>query len=107
MMNTHTYLLCLAEPGMLDQMSSENETTMDEYFARLQQSLHDGRLLLAGPCEDKTFGIVIFRVQSIDDAQRFMSDDPAVRSGLMSTKLHPFRISLVANDALITEDAPE
>ena len=106
-MNTCICLLRPTAPGILDRMSPENETIMDEHFVQLQQSLHDGRFLLAGPCEDEAFGIVTFRAQSIGGAQRFMSDDPAVRSGLMGAKLQPFRISLVANDALITEDASE
>ena len=107
MLNTYIYLLRLAKPGILDRMSPEHEAIMDEHFARLQQALSDGRLLLAGPCEDDAFGIVIFRAQSIDDAQRFMSDDLAVRRGLMIAKLHPFRISLVANAPWIAEDTPQ
>jgi uncharacterized protein YciI len=107
MLNTYIYLLRPATPGILGQMLPKQEAIMDQHFARLQQSLHDGRLLLAGPCEDEAFGIVIFRAHSIDDAQQFINDDPAILSGLMSAELHPFRISLAADDIWLTEDASE
>ena len=92
----------------MSQLSpQEQEAIKGEHFMRLQQSLRNGRLLLAEPCEDEAFGMVIFRAQSIDAAQRFMSDDPAVRSGLMNTELHTFRVSLVANGPWAAEDVLE
>jgi len=94
MTNTYVYLLRPAMPDILDQMNPEREAVMDQHFTRLQQALSYGKLLLAGPCEDEAFGLVVFRAQSMDDAQQFMNDDPAVRSGLMTAELHPFRVSL-------------
>ena len=99
MMNTYVYLLRPVTRGILDRMNPEREAVMDQHFTRLQQILSSGRLLLAGPCEDEAFGLVVFRAQSMDDAQRFMNDDPAVRSGLMTAELHPFRVSLLGTSA--------
>ena len=99
MMNTYVYLLRPVTRGILDHMNPEREALMDQHFTRLQQILSSGRLLLAGPCEDEAFGLVVFRAQSMDDAQRFMNDDPAVRSGLMTAELHPFRVSLLGTSA--------
>ena len=95
MMNTYVYLLRPVTRGILDHMNPEREAVMDQHFTRLQQALSDAKLLLAGPCEDEAFGLVVFRAPSIEDAQRFMNDDPAVHSGLMTAELHPFRVSLL------------
>lgn len=95
MTRTYIYLLRPITPGIPSQILPYHEALMDEHFARLQQSLRDGSLLLAGPCEDETFGIVVFRAKSMGDAQQFMNDNPAVRGGLMTAKLHPFHVSLL------------
>ena len=73
---------------------------MDEHFAYLQGLRADGRLVLAGPCMDGAFGIVILRTSSPDDglgleeARVMMAMDPAVSAGVMQAELHPFKISL-------------
>jgi hypothetical protein len=54
-----------------------------------------GRAILAGPCLDQTFGIVIVRAHSLEEARSLMQADPAVRNGIMSAELHPFRVSLM------------
>jgi uncharacterized protein YciI len=72
----------------------EHEPIMSEHFQYLKQWMEDGKLLLAGPCEDEAFGIVIFYGESDDDAQAFMDNDPAIRDGIMTAEWHRFRVSL-------------
>jgi len=40
-------------------------------------------------------GVVLFRTATDDEALEFMQSDPAVRHGLMTAELHPFRVSLI------------
>ncbi len=90
------YLLQPARPGLIEEATSEEEAALERHFAYLQAALAEGRLILAGPCLDGGFGIVIFAAQSAGAALRFMQGDPAVQEGLMRAELHPFRISLQA-----------
>jgi len=92
---TFVYLLKPSRARLIPDASPGEEATLGEHFEYLQTGLSEGRLILAGPCEDGEFGIVIFRAGTEEEALEFMEDDPAVRGGLMTAELHPFRISLV------------
>lgn len=70
---------------------------MSEHFGYLQSLLGEGKLLLAGPCLDGTFGIVIYQADSDQEAENIMMDDPAVKAGIMTAEFHPFKVSLLAN----------
>jgi uncharacterized protein YciI len=51
--------------------------------------------LLAGPCLDETFGVVIFDAANEEAARSFMLNDPSVENNVMMAELHPLRISLM------------
>jgi uncharacterized protein len=80
--------------GFIDSMTVEEAETMDRHFAYLQGLQSQRRLVLAGPCLDGAFGLVILRASSGEEAGALMESDPAVRAGIMQTELHRFRISL-------------
>ena len=67
---------------------------MEEHFQYLKQATEAGRIVLAGPCLDDTFGIVIMHAEDDAAAQTFMFDDPAVLKNVMMAELHPMRFSL-------------
>ena len=46
------------------------------HFERLQKALAKDKLILAGPCLDGEFGIVVFRAQSREEAEEFVKNDP-------------------------------
>lgn len=91
---TFIYVLRLVKPESFDNMSPEDEKIINEHFERLKKGLDKGTLILAGPCLDGAFGIVIFRAKSLTEAETFMNNDPAVKTGVMTAELHPFRVSL-------------
>jgi uncharacterized protein YciI len=77
----------------------ENPTPLEEeaveaHFQYLQQAVDEGIVLLAGPCLDETFGVVIFKAESEAEARAFMLNDPSVKSNVMMAELHPMNISL-------------
>lgn len=94
-MSTFLYVVKLTKPEMWGKMSSEEEAIVDEHFERLKLVLADGKLVLAGPCLDGAFGIVVFRAESEKEAEKFVRNDPAVKKGIMNAELHPFRVSLI------------
>ena len=61
----------------------------------LQRALEEGKLILAGPCVDGDFGVVVFRAATEEEAEEFMLSDPAVRHGVMTAEPHPYRVSLM------------
>jgi uncharacterized protein YciI len=93
--STYIYVLNLIDRNKFTKTSSEEEAIMSEHFERLKKALADGMLILGGPCLDGEFGVVIFRARSEEEAREFMNDDPAVKHGIMTAELHPFRVSLI------------
>jgi uncharacterized protein YciI len=89
------YVLRLARLEAFEKMSPKEEAIIDEHFEYLKRKLAEKKLVLAGPCLDGKFGIVIFRAESEKEAEEFMKNDPAVRSRVMAAELHPFRVSLI------------
>jgi uncharacterized protein YciI len=100
-MPTFIYVLRTKGRNYIDEATPEEEARLGEHFEYLQQVQGDGKLILAGPCEDGEFGIVVFRAASENEALKFMQNDPAVRHGLMTAELHPFRVSLPATDPVM------
>jgi uncharacterized protein YciI len=44
-----------------------------------------------------SFGIVILKAGSEEEARERMNDDPAVKQGVMRAELYPYRVALMAD----------
>jgi len=64
-----------------DEMLMEKEKN---YLASLQRS---GEILISGPMADGSFGLVVFDVQSLKEAEHIVENQPLVRAGLLSVEL--------------------
>ena len=95
-MRTFCYQNQLVDPSADANPDEATITTMRAHFAYLKDALAAGQLVLAGPCEDLAFGLVIFQAEDDSAARAFMANDPAICAGLMTAELHPFRVSLIA-----------
>lgn len=76
---------------------TENEI-VDRHFTNLQGLLAEGKLILAGrtqTMDENTFGIVILEVDSEEEAQTLMKNDPAVAGGVMTAELFPYKVALI------------
>ena len=87
------YVLRVA-PNMQDEKTwtEADNRAVGAHFARLQKASKTGQVILAGRTTeplDKTFGLVIFKAESHEAAERFMMEDPAVVAKLMTATLHP------------------
>lgn len=91
---TWIYVVHLIRPAAIASPTEEESAAIDRHFVRLQQACGAGIVRLAGPATDGAFGIVIFEAADETAARSFMADDPAVRAGVMTAELHPFRVSL-------------
>ena len=93
-MPEYVYLNHPFRDGFYEQPTSEEDNIMEEHFQYLKQATEAGVVLLAGPCLDDTFGLIIFRAENEESARTFMFNDPAVKKNVMMAELHPMRVSL-------------
>jgi len=71
------------------------DEVMDEHYAYLKKATKEGIVLLAGPCLDETFGIVVLTAEDEAAARNFMLNDPAVKNNVMMAELHPMKVSIL------------
>lgn len=88
------YLLRPIKANFLATITPEEQAIMKEHGLYLQNKLKEKSLILAGPCADTTFGVVLFEAESAEEAKKIMENDPAVKNGAMNSELHPFVLSL-------------
>ena len=93
---TYLYLIRLREQRTLIDPTEDEQEILADHFDYLKSAAGQGKVLLAGPCTDAAFGITIFTATSTEEANTFMNNDPAVKEGIMTAELHPFRISLLS-----------
>jgi uncharacterized protein YciI len=90
------YLIHPLREGFFENPTDAENTAMEEHFQYLKASVQSGEVILAGPCLDQTFGLVVFTAADEASAQAFMMNDPSIIKNVMMAELHPFRMSLLA-----------
>jgi uncharacterized protein len=93
-MPEYIYLTHPFRDDFFEQPTPEEDNIMEEHFQYLKQATEAGIVVLAGPCLDNTFGIVVFHAGDDNAALQFMFNDPSVKRNVMMAELHPMRISL-------------
>jgi uncharacterized protein YciI len=82
----------------LSNWTEKEEKIVERHFAKLQELLKEGKLILAGKTsglDEKTFGIVILEVETEDEALNIMRNDPSVAEGIMEAELFPYDVALI------------
>ncbi|MED1863713.1 YciI family protein [Fictibacillus nanhaiensis] len=93
-----TEFLYQIKPVRADLMENQThgeQEKLQSHFLYLQDLLDKGKLVLAGPCLDASFGVVILQNTNEEEAQEIMENDPAVLGKVMTANLYPFRVSLI------------
>jgi uncharacterized protein YciI len=93
-MSEYIYLIHPIRDGFFEQPTPYEAAVMEEQFQYLKHVTESGRIVLAGPCLDDTFGIVVFHAADDAAAQAFMFGDPSIKKNVMMAELHPMRISI-------------
>jgi len=94
----YLYKIQPTRPEMLTEgPTAEEQRAVSEHFQYLKGLTEAGVVLLAGRTlntDSTSFGIVIFRASSDEEARGIMNADPAVRQGVMRAELYPYSIAL-------------
>lgn len=94
-MEEFVYLIKPVRNDFIGTITQEETEIMDSHFQYLNGLLSEQKLILAGPCLDGAFGIVVFQAESMSSARNIMENDPSVMAGIMNAELHSYRVSLM------------
>ena len=89
------YFIRPHKENFAETMTEEEGNIMGTHFLYLQELLGKGKVILAGPETTGKFGICIIETDSEDEAKEIMMNDPAVKSGIVTPELFPYRVSLI------------
>jgi|WetSurMetagenome_2_1015567.scaffolds.fasta_scaffold255313_1 uncharacterized protein YndB with AHSA1/START domain/uncharacterized protein YciI len=84
-------------PDWPNNMTPAEEKIMDDHFAYLKALVAKKKVLVAGPCFDPVFGLMILQVESDSEAVAIMKEEPSNKTGLMTYQMQPLRLSLFAH----------
>lgn len=76
-------------------ITPEEERAIGAHFQYLKRLLGEGKLILAGPCEDASMGLAVFETADEDEARAIVAEDPAVTSKVFTCEVKPYRVSLL------------
>jgi uncharacterized protein YciI len=93
-MPEYIYLIHPFRHEFFEQPTSQEQAAMQAHDQYLKQAGEAGIVILAGPCLDETFELVILRAEDEDAARAFMLNDPSVRANIMLAELHPLEITV-------------
>lgn len=87
-----TYVLCLLKTGPKDAeiKGKEREDIFGGHFANIRRLSDEGKLAVAGPFEknDRSYrGLYVFNVSAIEEAEKLVILDPAVKAGIFAPEL--------------------
>jgi uncharacterized protein YciI len=90
------YLITYKPPraNFTESATPEESAVLERHFEYLKSQEADGRLILAGRTEDARFGIAVIKADSEGEAIKITDNDPAVKEGVFSGELKPFRLAL-------------
>ena len=94
-MPDYIYLIHPLRHEFFENPTPHEDAAMEAHYEYLEKAAAEGVVLLAGPCLDETFGVVVFTADSDEAARSFMLNDPSVISNVMMAELHPMKISLM------------
>jgi uncharacterized protein YciI len=97
----YLYKIQPTRPAMLTEgPTPEEEMILSGHFRYLKDLTDRGVVILAGRTlntDVSSFGIVIYKAGSEEEARERMNDDPAVKQGVMRAELYPYRVALMAD----------
>ena len=87
-------LLTPTRPGFHLAPTESESKAMAAHFAYLQSLVASGEVVVAGPAEDGSLGLVVFSKADAGAARARIDADPAVAAGVMTAEVKPWRMSL-------------
>jgi uncharacterized protein YciI len=90
-----TYVLCILKtgPSNAEVQGDARKEIFAGHFANIGRLAEEGKLVVAGPFgkNDRTYrGLYIFNVATVEEAEKLVVLDPAVKAGVFTYELTPW-----------------
>jgi uncharacterized protein YciI len=105
-MATWIYFIHPPRIDFAETMTDAEGEAWGRHWRRIQRLYLDGRVILVGPTLGRhNTGICVFEADTLEAAQTFMDEDPAIAEGFATGELRPFQLSLLRgrDEAVVRE----
>ncbi len=90
-----SYVLCILKTGPKDAaiQGKEREDIFAGHMANIGRLVDEGKLAVAGPFgkNDRSYrGLYVFNVTTVEEAEKLVISDPAVKSGILVAEMTPW-----------------
>ncbi len=76
-----------------------NQKIRPEHLQYIDEHYRNGQILMAGPFDDGTGGMVLYHHVDWEEAQALAREDPAVKSGARQLTLKPWKLLDLPKDS--------
>ena len=103
-MTTYYVGLLYRGPKWTPEVTDETKRLFEGHMANIQRMAEAGKLLVAGPFSDdgQLRGMYVFKVGSMEEAEKLVQTDPSVQAGRLRFELHPW---FAAKNIVVTPHA--
>jgi uncharacterized protein YciI len=79
-------------PNWTAEQTDETRRMQEAHLANFGKLAEAGKLIVAGPFGDNgdLRGMLIFKLESVDEARKLMAADPTLKAGRLTLDLHPW-----------------
>jgi len=87
------YVMCFLKTGPNKSLPADSSKKIQAaHLQNIKDLASQGKLLVAGPFMDNTEleGVFILNVTTVEEAQKLVNTDPAVKAGILIMELHPW-----------------
>lgn len=91
-MGMKSYVFVMLKSGKTKFEDARRKELIDGHMKNIGRLAEAGKLVLAGPfMDDKDWrGIYIFDVRTVEEAEKLVLTDPAIKEGVFEVELHPW-----------------
>lgn len=92
-------VLTLVEKYKTAPWTEKEMAVVDNHFQRLLKENEKGKVVFVGRTQydnshPDLMGLVVFYAKDLEDAVKYMNDDPSVKAKIMEAKVHPYAIAI-------------
>ena len=87
-----SYVFVMLKRGKAQFEADTRKKLIDGHMKNIGKLAEEGKLVLAGPfMDDKDWrGIYIFDVRTVEEAEKLVLTDPAIKEGVFEVEIHPW-----------------
>lgn len=95
MSKQHFFLkLIPPRPTFAQDMTAEERAVMQQHVQYVGEAFKQGSVLIYGPVLDPegAYGMAVLEMADAAEVQKFMAEDPSIKSGLNTFEYYPMRV---------------